>query len=172
MGKWNDSDFPVGYLITFRTRGTWLHGDERGSTSRHHNIYGTPKLKYEPKWLDTNRARLKADPVVLTPRQRACVRKAVIETCSIRGWKLFAINIRTNHVHVVVWAPDIRPELVLGAFKSNATRVMRERGQWEHAFSPWSDKGRNRYLWTLESRRATAVNYVNDGQGDELPEFD
>lgn len=171
MTKWNDSDTPVGYLITFRTRGTWLHGDERGSTSRHHNVYGTPKLRHERNWLQTNRARLKAEPFVMGSRQRACVRKAIIETCMLRGWKLFALNIRTNHVHAVVWAPDIKPELVLNAFKANATRVMRERLQWQYDFSPWADKGSNRYLWTLASR-ATAVNYVRDHQGGELPEID
>ena len=171
MGKWNDSDFPVGYLITFRTRGTWLHGDRRGSTSRHHNIYGTPKLRHEPKWIETNRGRLRAEPFLLNARQRACVRKAIVETCALRGWKLFALNIRTNHIHIVVWAPDKKPELVLNAFKANSTRVMRERREWSQDFSPWADKGSNRYLWTLASR-ATAVNYVRDNQGDELPEFD
>lgn len=171
MAKWNNSDFPVGFLITFRTRGTWLHGDERGSISRHHNIYGTPKLRHETKWLATNTARLKGDPVILTPRQRACVRKAILESCEIRGWKLYALNIRTNHVHIVVWAPDKKPELLLNAFKANPTRVMRQRGQWQNDYSPWSDKGSNRYLWTLESR-AVAVNYVRDHQGGELPDFD
>ena len=29
MSKWNDTDIPLGYLITFRTYGTWLPGDER-----------------------------------------------------------------------------------------------------------------------------------------------
>ena len=161
----------MGFLITFRTRGTWLHGDPRGSTSRHHNIYATPKLKHEPRWLATNTSRSKAEPLVLSPRLRACVRRAIIETCSFRGWQLYALNIRTNHVHVVVWAPGKKPEPVLNAFKANATRVMRERGQWSHEFSPWSDKGSNKYLWTLASR-ATAVNYVRDHQGGELPEFD
>ncbi|HTH50741.1 MAG TPA: transposase [Pyrinomonadaceae bacterium] len=171
MAKWNNSDSPVGFLITFRTRGTWLHGDKRGSTSRHHNIYGTPKLQHDSKWLTTNTGRLKGDPVILTARQRSCVRKAILETCAIREWKLFALNIRTNHVHIVVWAPDKKPELVLNAFKANATRVMRERRQWDPDHSPWSDKGSNRYLWTLESR-ATAVNYVANHQGGDLPEFD
>jgi len=33
---------PLGYLITCRTYGTWLHGDARGSVDRDHNVYGTP----------------------------------------------------------------------------------------------------------------------------------
>src|SRR6185369_556860 len=28
---WNDTDIPLAYLITFRSYGTWLHGDDRGS---------------------------------------------------------------------------------------------------------------------------------------------
>jgi hypothetical protein len=38
-----DNHTPVGYLITFRSYGTWLHGRE-GSVDRFHNAYGRPKL--------------------------------------------------------------------------------------------------------------------------------
>jgi hypothetical protein len=31
---WNDTDLPLGYLITFRCYGSWLHGDKRGSIDR------------------------------------------------------------------------------------------------------------------------------------------
>ena len=36
---WNDTDIPLAYLITFRSYGTWLHGDKRGSVDRFHNHY-------------------------------------------------------------------------------------------------------------------------------------
>ena len=39
---WNDTDIPLAYLITFRTYGTWQHGDERGSVDREHNRYKSP----------------------------------------------------------------------------------------------------------------------------------
>jgi len=32
----NDRNAPIGYLITFRCYGTWLHGDEGASVDRHH----------------------------------------------------------------------------------------------------------------------------------------
>ena len=35
---------PCGYLITFHTYGTWLHGDSRGSIDRINNIPGIPML--------------------------------------------------------------------------------------------------------------------------------
>jgi hypothetical protein len=48
-------DVPVGYLITFRCHGTWLHGDKRGSVDRSHNRYGSPLLPYNERWRKYNR---------------------------------------------------------------------------------------------------------------------
>jgi REP element-mobilizing transposase RayT len=168
---WNDRDSPLAYLITFRTHGTWLHGDRRGSVSRHNNKYGSPKLRPEPRWLSTNSARLIGEPVVLNASQRECVKTAIKETCNFREWTLFAINVRTNHAHAVVSAGSNSPGVVLNALKSNATRRMREEGCWTSERSPWVDKGSNRYLWNEESL-ANACDYVEYGQGDELPNFD
>ncbi|CAN5446995.1 transposase [soil metagenome] len=171
MSKWNDSDTPLAYLITFRTYGTWLHGDERGSTSRHHNVYGTPKLRPEPNWLNTNKSRLKREPVVLDAAMRAIVERAIRETCDFRGWKLYAINVRTNHGHSVIYAENQKPELVLNALKANSTRLLRSSRAWDGDKSPWSDKGSTRYIWTSESLER-ACYYVKYGQGDELPDLD
>ncbi len=137
---WNDTDTPIAYLITFRTHGTWLHGDERGSISRHHNTYGTPKLPYTPAWLETNRERLIDRPFILNARQRVLVRRSMRETCQIREWRLLAVNIRTNHAHAVVAAPSQAPGTVLNALKANATRSLRENQQWLSERSPWPTK--------------------------------
>jgi REP element-mobilizing transposase RayT len=168
---WNDTDFPLAFLITFRTYGTWLHGDERGSVNRFRNQYKSPRLPPEKKWLDTNRQRLKKEAVLLDAFQRHCLEVAARETCEIRNWDLYAINVRTNHVHSVVAAGKKKPEMVLNAFKANATRRMREQGCWQSTKSPWADKGSKRHLWNEESI-ARAVDYVINGQGDDLPDFD
>ncbi len=39
---------PLGFLITFRCYGTWLHGNQRGSVDREHNKIGT--LFVKAKW--------------------------------------------------------------------------------------------------------------------------
>jgi hypothetical protein len=39
---------PLAYFIMFRSYGTWLHGDSRGSVDRLHNTYGTPRLPPNP----------------------------------------------------------------------------------------------------------------------------
>ncbi|MDX6500593.1 MAG: hypothetical protein QOG23_3853 [Blastocatellia bacterium] len=41
--EFRDEHTPFGYLITFRSYGTWLHG-QSGSVDRFHNAYGTPTL--------------------------------------------------------------------------------------------------------------------------------
>jgi hypothetical protein len=51
---WNDTEIPLAFLITFRSYGTWLHGDERGSVNRFRNQYKSPRLPPEKKWLETN----------------------------------------------------------------------------------------------------------------------
>jgi REP element-mobilizing transposase RayT len=168
---WNDTDEPLAYLITFRTYGTWLHGDERGSVSRHRNRYGSSKLRHEPKWLEINKERMSREPVKLDARQRASVRAAIRETCKIREWGLLALNIRTNHVHSVIVAPFSNSGRILNALKANSTRLMRARRVWSDPRSPWTDKGSTRFLWNQDSIQL-ACDYVTRGQGDDLPEFD
>jgi REP element-mobilizing transposase RayT len=108
---------------------------------------------------------------VLDSAQRHCVEASASETCKIRKWKLYAINVRTNHVHLVVSIGETKPEIALNAFKANATREMRKSACWQSARSPWSDKGSKRYLWN-EKSLAQAIDYVLNGQGDDLPDFD
>ena len=167
---WNYTDTPLAYLISFRTYGTWLHGDGRGSTDRFHNRYRSPHIRPNIKWHNYNEEGLKAQPLRLGARQRSAVETAIRETCRIRKWEVLALNVRTNHAHVVVTAKQI-PEQVLNAFKANATRHLREGGLWPHPFSPWADKGSNRRLWN-ERSVARAIDYVLNGQGEELPDFD
>ncbi len=81
------------------------------------------------------------------------------------------MNVRTNHVHVVVSIGAKKSELALNAFKANATRQMKQDGSWRMDYSPWVDKGSRRYLWNERSLEQ-AIDYVMNGQGDELPDFD
>ena len=168
---WNDTGIPLAHLITFRSYGTWLHGDQRGSVDRDHNRYKTPYAAPSKRRHQHNRGTLKGEPLVLNARQRSSVESAIRETCVIRRWLLRALNVRTNHVHSVVSIGYTKPELALNTFKANATRQMREDGCWDQDYSPWVDKGSKRNLWTERSVEL-AIDYVINGQGDELPDFD
>jgi len=168
---WNDTDVPLGYLITFRCYGTWLHGDERGSVDRLHNRYKSPYLPRSDRRRDLSRHKLKSEPGSLDARQRQSVDLAIREVCEHRQWSLHALNVRTNHVHVVVSIGPIKPERALNAFKAYSTRSLRRDGNWQKEHSPWADRGSKRYLWN-ERSLALAIEYVINGQGGDLPEFD
>jgi uncharacterized low-complexity protein len=114
---WNETDTPLAYLISFRSYGTWLHGDQRGSIDRFHNRYRSPYIKPNQKWQAYNEQQLRAAPLLLEAQQRKAVERAIRETCDLREWWLQAVNIRTNHVHTVVSAHK-KPGLILNAFKA------------------------------------------------------
>lgn len=166
---WNDTDTPLAFFISFRSYGTWLHGDKRGSIDRFHNRYQSPYMTASETWHYYNQLRLRARPLILEAEHRNWIEKAIRETCNIRKWWLYAVNVRTNHVHTVVTA-NRKAELVLNAFKANATRELRQNGLWREAFSPWARRGSKKKLWNEQSI-AKAIDYVLNGQGDDLPDF-
>ena len=128
-------------------------------------------LRPNEKWLAHNQELLIAQPLILKARHRKAVEAAIRETCDIRKWSLQAVNVRTNHIHTVVSASHKKPAQVLGAFKANATRQLRQDGLWWQSFSPWADEGSKRNLWNEQSV-ARAIDYVLNGQGDDLPTFE
>ena len=75
---------PLAYLITFRSYGTWLHGDERGSIDRrNYNRYGTPAMPANMKLLADERAELGSSPSRLNRAQRRVVELAIQECANI-----------------------------------------------------------------------------------------
>jgi REP element-mobilizing transposase RayT len=163
--EFRDDHIPLGYLITIRAYGTWLHGTD-GSVDRFHNIYGTPKLPANQKRRQYNQRLLTHRPVSLGIDARPSVLRGIRETCEVRKWTLWASNVRTNHVHAVVSAP-CKPKRIAIAFKANATRKMRESGCWRSERSPWARRESKRYLWT-EKALSDAIAYVLYDQGEPL----
>ena len=162
--KFEFDSIPRACLITFRGRGTWFHGDKRGSVDRDHNRFGSPRLMPNERRRQLNVGRLKHPPVRLPARQREAVESAIKETCRIRHWDLWVVNARSNHIHAVVSAP-CKPEPILNAFKANATRKLREAGYHGNPESPWAERGSKRYLWTHQDV-IDAVVYVQYEQGE------
>jgi REP element-mobilizing transposase RayT len=168
---WDDNEQPIAFLITFRTFGTWLHGDERLSVDRHDgkNIHGTPRIEPNEELNRMMQVKRQADEFLLDGRHRAVVERAVRGVCELRKYLLFAANVRTNHVHSVVYG-SAKPEKIMNAFKANATRELREAGLVYEGQKVWSRGGSTRYLWR-QSHFDGAVDYVLYGQGDDLPDF-
>ena len=167
---WDDSEGPLAYLITFRTYGTWLHGDERFSVDLHgQNAYGTPRVAPNKNLAGLMSANRAVDAFILNGKQRSLVERSIRGVCEHRGYGLMAINVRTNHVHSVVASPR-KPEIILNAFKSNPTRELRLAGLVSVTQRLWSRGGSTRYLWKPNHVEG-AINYVLHGQGEDLPDF-
>src|SRR5262245_60357021 len=69
MRVWDDNEFPLAYLITFRTYGTWLHGDERTSIDRYMNNYSGPRIPHSKGRETFNRSIMSDKPVTLNRQQ-------------------------------------------------------------------------------------------------------
>jgi REP element-mobilizing transposase RayT len=128
---------PLAYLLSWTTYATWLHGAEKGSVQK-----GVPGIQApDPEAEEQIRRGLPEPPFVMNDEQRRIVEQAIVDHCAIRGWTLHALNVRTNHVHVVVTA-SCRPEKVMQELKSWATRrlkptVRRKRYWTEHGSTKW-----------------------------------
>ena len=156
----------LAYFLTFHTYGTWLHGRVDGSVDRKHNTPGTPALDADIAREQAEFQRLKVKPVKLNARMRGVVEKTVREVCEHRGWMLSALNVRTNHVHIVV-SGEAKPEKMMNDFKAYATRRLNEAGLVEGKGKVWSRHGSTLYLWT-EDTVAAKCQYVREEQGAEL----
>jgi REP element-mobilizing transposase RayT len=170
MRDFDDNEFPLAYLITIRTYGTWLHGDERGSMDRKRRVYGTAKIAPNPSLQKSDKEQLKHPPVILNAKQREIVEKAIREVCDHRPYVLRAIHVRTNHVHTVVTAMQ-DPEPVLDAFKAYATRALRRGKLIPVKVKPWARHGSTVYLWK-ERDVAKAIEYAMLSQDNDLFRLD
>lgn len=166
MRDFDQNEFPLAYLITFRCYGTWLHGDIRGSMDRRHNDFGTPKIQANTPLEKSDATFLRSPVFRLEVNQRNVVESAIREVCKHRGYHLHGINVRTNHVHSVVTALT-NPEHVLTSFKSYATRALRKAQLLTKEGKPWSRHGSTIYLWK-ERDVAKAMEYVMLEQGQDL----
>jgi len=157
MGK------PIGFLLTWSCYGTWLWGDDRGSVDANHNVWATPLLPKDAKRVTGLRRRMKQEPYRLSEAARQVVKETIEDHCLRRGWELLAVNVRSNHVHVVVQFAEVAPEVMIGEWKAWSSRRLRRRGFAASAQPVWTKHGSTRYLWK-ERELAPAVRYVLEGQ--------
>ncbi|NOY41068.1 MAG: hypothetical protein GXP26_04420 [Planctomycetes bacterium] len=160
------TNFPLAYLITWHTKGSWLHGDRRGSVDRLHNQFGEPLVATSFVRRRAARDRMKHPRVKLDAARRRAIRETIVDVACHRGWDLLAVHVRTNHVHIVI-AAEQTPERVMNDMKAWSTRRMIETGVLQQGVRPWARHGSTRYLWN-ERSVAAACGYVRDRQGVAL----
>jgi hypothetical protein len=153
---------PVAFLLTWRTFGTWLPGDERGYVNDTQNEYGEPYKGFDSRREEAARGLMKQPPLELDPAMRRVVDLSIREACEYRDWCVSALNVRTNHVHLVVGATESPAKIAL-TLKARATRSLREQQLIAVDRDVWARGTSKRVVWN-EDGLAIAVDYVLNRQ--------
>lgn len=107
--------------------------------------------------------------VVLSEEQRALVEQTIRDHCRIRAWLLHAVNVRSNHVHVIVTA-DRAPDAVMSQFKAWCSRKLSDEAGLAHAVAKkagrrhWFTEGSGKEVIDSEAYLANAITYVQERQ--------
>jgi REP element-mobilizing transposase RayT len=153
-------------LLTFTCYGSHLPGDARGSFD--HVRQGERRFLFPTPALERySRAQTTQAPYLLsTVPARAAVRDAIAAACRFRSWFLYALHVRTNHVHGVAES-EAPADRILHDWKAYATRALRAAGLASPGQFVWTHGGS---AHNLISRKALtdAVRYVIEGQGEPM----
>ena len=134
--EFQDRSVAVAFFITFRCYGTWFHGDGRGSVDRRFtNRFGEAKIEPNQARVEAESRQAKTPPFILGPKAQAIVERAIRDLCVDRGYALFAINVRTNHIHLIVGNAG-KVERMMDSFKAYATKSLRLAGLIGPEFKP------------------------------------
>ncbi|MGE3805401.1 MAG: transposase [Gemmataceae bacterium] len=148
----------IAYFSTWTTYGTWLPGDRRGWFERGRGAQPAAPLRaFVAALLMTDKA------VLLDSEQRRLVEQTITQHCSIRNWCLHAVSCRSNHVHVVVTAPNREIEIPREQFKAWCTRRLKEHTPRGSRQNYWTERGWDVYIDDDESL-TEVIDYVQEGQ--------
>jgi REP element-mobilizing transposase RayT len=103
---------------------------------------------------------MQSEAVYLDVKHRQAVYSAIARHCQIRQWQLFILNVRHNHVHVVVRADGVGPERVMTEMKAYSTRELRDQDLVTSG-KVWTRGGSTRYI-NNQSSILAAIQYVKD----------
>jgi REP element-mobilizing transposase RayT len=151
---------PLAYFLTWTTYGTWLPGDARGWVNRRRRD-GQVVEAPSPALESFARDLMSETPVILDPPMRGIADEAIRQACHEFRWTIRALEVRSNHVHIVVTANDAGPGKVMGVLKVRATQALnaveagRQRDRW------WTKDGSKRVLNSPASV-AVAIRYVEE----------
>jgi REP element-mobilizing transposase RayT len=96
----------------------------------------------------------------LDEADRRAVHVTIVSHCGFRRWTLHALNVRTNHVHLVVSAA-IDPDEAISQFKAWCSRSLNELHRSSRRW--WTRGGSTRYIFDQQYLEA-AIRYVIEAQ--------
>jgi REP element-mobilizing transposase RayT len=101
-----------------------------------------------------------------TDYDRNIILQAFIQAAEHREWILYAVHIRTTHIHLVIKSKE-EPGKTLAYIKARASSSLKKTNARKHF---WTYHGSTRYLWNEHSLSA-AVDYVLNGQGQPMTRY-
>jgi REP element-mobilizing transposase RayT len=120
-------------------------------------------------------ARMTENACRLDHDQRRLVEATITDHCRIRGWTLYALNCRSNHVHVVI-AASHHPKEIREQLKAWCTRRLKAMEQERHRMTPaqaapnqttrenwWAERGSGLYINDEEALEGI-IHYVREAQ--------
>jgi len=149
------NEFPIAF-ITWTSYGTWLPGDDRGWVKLRDSQIQTGNIGI----YQANRKAMNESAFVLSHPQGDICDQVIRDHCRRREWDLLALNVRTNHIHLVIDA-SVSGWEAMRQLKSWCTRKLKETD--EHRVRWWTRSGWVRYLEEEESLR-NAIRYTNERQ--------
>ncbi len=108
------------------------------------------------------RNNMKSSEVKLSPADRVTTENAIREHCQVRGWKVLAVNIRSNHAHLVI-AANAPPKTVRDQLKANCTRALRQQPVPLIAEKTWATGGDIEFIYD-ENDLERVICYVVEAQ--------
>jgi len=94
-----------------------------------------------------SRDALKSSPIRLHTDQAIHLRDQMMQTATVRDWRILAMAVMSNHIHVVVGVPgDPDPVRILRDFKSYGSRALSERWGKPPGDRWWTRGGSTRKL--------------------------
>lgn len=131
--------------VVLTTYGAWLYGDARGFRTRHHREHvdgdyknPPPRGLYEDK-ARRSRASLVQSPVIIPPRLKACLGRAIWRELTKRCAWVLIMAVSGQHVHLLVKVEMSRVRHLAGRAKRSGTIELRSKG-WQGRL--WGVRGK------------------------------
>jgi len=149
------------YFITFSTYGTRLLGREAGSR------------RWDSQYIEPNEAlynymsnRLNEPCVQFSSAKRALVHDSFMETSRRFGWEIDALNVREDHVHIVIFTPGgKRPDEIVRKLKTGATYALYNAGRRQIGSRVWTKMFSSTLGWDIGFWRGV-ISYTLEEQGE------
>lgn len=139
--------------IILSTKGSWLHGDERGFRSRGHRIHSSGDYKHRPPENEHEGLReyhkdRSAPRIIIPKRLRSPIGEAILRKIHEQGFEVIIISVSGMHVHLIV--------KLFGGYK----QVRRTAGTWKQASS---HKVRDRIPGSIWGESGKPIRIANRG---------